>query len=192
MLQTSKPKGEEQRKLHISNSTSYSLDLLNDQCTCIFIHSFWYYSTNILHTHPVPDTFLSTCCCCLFTKSCPTLATPSTVARQTLCPWDFPGENTGEGCHFLLQRIFPTQGLNPWLLHWQADSLPLSHQESPLSAWDTSIHDLCQYWASIPPTVFGNPSFLFIFNWRVILHYFVGFAKHLHESAIGLLLSPLS
>ena len=30
-----------------------------------------------------------------------------------LCPWDFPGKSIGVGCHFLLQRIFPTQGLNP-------------------------------------------------------------------------------
>ena len=27
-----------------------------------------------------------------------------------LCPWDFPGKNTGVGCHFLLQGITPTQG----------------------------------------------------------------------------------
>ena len=27
--------------------------------------------------------------------------------------------------------IFPDQGLNPCLLHWQADSLPRSHQGSP-------------------------------------------------------------
>ena len=33
-----------------------------------------------------------------------------------LCPWDFPGKNTGVGCHFLFQRIFLTQGLNPCLL----------------------------------------------------------------------------
>ena len=33
------------------------------------------------------------------------------------------------GCHFLLQGIFPTQGSKPHLLHWQAGSLPLSHQE---------------------------------------------------------------
>ena len=33
------------------------------------------------------------------------------------------------GCHFLLQEIFLTQGLNPHLLHWQAESLPLSHRE---------------------------------------------------------------
>ena len=29
------------------------------------------------------------------------------------CPWDSPGKNTGVSCHFLLQEIFPTQGLNP-------------------------------------------------------------------------------
>ena len=32
------------------------------------------------------------------------------------------------GCHFLFQQIFLTQGLNLCLLHWQADSLPLSYQ----------------------------------------------------------------
>ena len=46
------------------------------------------------------------------------------------CPWDFTGKNTGVGCHFLLQGIFLTQGLNPCLQHWQADSSPLSHLES--------------------------------------------------------------
>ena len=49
-------------------------------------------------------------------------------ARLLLCPWDFPGKNTGVGCHFLLQGIFPTQGSNLCLLcllHWQVDSLPL-------------------------------------------------------------------
>ena len=29
-----------------------------------------------------------------------------------LHPWDFPGKSTGVGCHFLFQRIFPTQGSN--------------------------------------------------------------------------------
>ena len=32
------------------------------------------------------------------------------------------------GGHFLLQEIFPTQGSNPRLLHWQEDSLLLSQQ----------------------------------------------------------------
>jgi hypothetical protein len=43
-------------------------------------------------------------------------------AARLLCPWDFPGKNTALGSHFLLQRIFPTQGSNPHLrclLHWR-------------------------------------------------------------------------
>ena len=35
-------------------------------------------------------------------------ATLWTVA--CFCLWDSPGKNTGVGCHFLLQGIFPTQG----------------------------------------------------------------------------------
>ena len=53
---------------------------------------------------------------------------------HALCPWDFQGKNTGVGCPFLLQGIFPTQGWNPsllHLLHWQTGSLPLSHLGSP-------------------------------------------------------------
>ena len=32
-------------------------------------------------------------------------------------PWDFPGKSIGMGCHFLLQRIFLTQGSNPGFPH---------------------------------------------------------------------------
>ena len=48
---------------------------------------------------------------------------------RLLCSWNLPGKNTGVGCHFLFQGIFPTQGSNLrllCLLHWQADSLPLA------------------------------------------------------------------
>ena len=38
--------------------------------------------------------------------------------RRLPCPWDFPSKNTGVGCHFLLQGIFPTQGSNLNLLDW--------------------------------------------------------------------------
>ena len=47
-----------------------------------------------------------------------------------LCAWNFPGKNTGVGCHFLLQGIFSIQGLNPCLLrllHRQANSLSWCH-----------------------------------------------------------------
>ena len=36
---------------------------------------------------------------------------------KSLCPWDSLGKNTGVGCHFHLQGIFPTQGSNLYLLH---------------------------------------------------------------------------
>ena len=45
-------------------------------------------------------------------------------------PWTYEGKNTGVVCHFLFQGIFPTQESNLSLLHWQADSLPLSHLRS--------------------------------------------------------------
>ena len=38
-------------------------------------------------------------------------------AISLLCPWDFPGKNTGAGCCFLLQGIFLTQGSNLGLPH---------------------------------------------------------------------------
>ena len=58
-----------------------------------------------------------------------------TVAHQApLSMGFFPGKNTGVDCHFLLQGTFPTQESSPCLLHilhWQADSLPMSHLVSP-------------------------------------------------------------
>ena len=51
--------------------------------------------------------------CCLVTQSCPTLLQPHGLQHaKLLCSWDSPGKSTGMRCHFLLQRIFPTQGLN--------------------------------------------------------------------------------
>ena len=66
---------------------------------------------------------------CVNAQSCPTLCDP-----RPLRPWDFPGKNAGVGCHFLLCGIFLTQGSNPRLLPWQANSLPLSHLGSLVKA----------------------------------------------------------
>ena len=60
--------------------------------------------------------------------------TPWTVAHRPcrlLRPWDSPGKNTRMGCHFLLQGIFPTQGLNPGLPHCRQTLQTLNHQGSP-------------------------------------------------------------
>ena len=52
---------------------------------------------------------------------------------RILCLWDFPGKNARVGCHFLLQRIFLTQGSNPGLLYCRQILYHLSHQGSPVS-----------------------------------------------------------
>ena len=72
-------------------------------------------------------------CCCLVAKLCLTLCNPLGSGPP------------GTSVHGILQArimekvaiFFPTQGWNPCLLHllhWQADSLPLSHPGKPLVA----------------------------------------------------------
>ena len=46
--------------------------------------------------------------------------------------WIFQARVTGVGCHFLLQGIFPTQGLNRGLPCYRQTPYHLSHQGSPL------------------------------------------------------------
>ena len=92
----------------------------------------------------------------------------------------FPGKNTGVGCHFLLQGIFLTQGLNPGLLHCRQILYHLSHQGSPqfssvtqlcLTLCDTMdcstpgfpvLHYLLEFvqthWASLVVRMAKNPS----------------------------------
>ena len=65
------------------------------------------------------------------TQSCPTLCNPMDHSlTRLLRPWDFPGKSTEVGCHFLLQGIIPTQGLNPGLQHCRQMLYHLSHKGS--------------------------------------------------------------
>ena len=70
---------------------------------------------------------------------------------RLLCPWNLPGRNTGAGCCFRLQRIFLSQGSNPRLLHWQADSLPLSQLRSPCFSLKPSLTKALDH-VSLSPT----------------------------------------
>ena len=77
---------------------------------------------------------------------CLTLCDPMECSlTRFLHPWDFPGKNTGVGCHFLLQEIFPTQGLKPGLPHCRQTLYCLSHQGSPPQSkysWSLNKMDL--------------------------------------------------
>ena len=76
--------------------------------------------------HPLPSSLLL-----LFSHVSDSLPPPGLQPPRRLCPSDFPDKQSTLCCRFLLQGIFLTQESNPHLLHWQADSLPLSHQGSP-------------------------------------------------------------
>ena len=61
-------------------------------------------------------------------RSCPILCDPMDCSP----PASFV-RGVSQSCHFLLQGIFWTQESNTGLLHWQVDSLLLSHQGNPLA-----------------------------------------------------------
>ena len=67
------------------------------------------------------------CLCLVMSNS----AASRTVTARLLCPWGSPRKHRGVGSHFLHQDIFPTQGSNLCLLHWQADSSPLAPPGKP-------------------------------------------------------------
>ena len=78
---------------------------------------------------PLTKYLVHSCCVLSFFCCIQLFVIPRLGPTTFLCPWDSPGKNTGVGCHFLLQGIFPTQGSNPRLLcrlHWQAGSPPLA------------------------------------------------------------------
>ena len=99
------------------------------------------YSVSPWRTLPAPPLPVSSfALVCMLTQPCPTFWDPMDGSPPgSSVHGIFPGKNTRVSCHFLLQGTFPIQGSNPGLLcllHWQAESLPLSHQGSP---WFTPL-----------------------------------------------------
>ena len=63
------------------------------------------------------------------TQLCPTFFDPTDCGPPgSSVHGDYPGNNTGMGCHFFLQGIFPTQGSNPGLPPCRQPLNHLSHQ----------------------------------------------------------------
>ena len=95
---------------------------------------------------------LATCAVlCLVAQWCPTLCEPMNCSTpDSSVHGDSPGKNTGVGCYVLLQRIFPTQRLNPGFLHCRWILYHLSHQGSPstyyIQMWivDLNSYNCCK------------------------------------------------
>ena len=69
----------------------------------VFSHSCWAFSGSWNY------------CCCIVTKSCPTLLPPRGLqSASPLCLWDFPGTDSGVGCISVFLAF-----LGPWLLQQQ-------------------------------------------------------------------------
>ena len=66
-------------------------------------------------------------------------ATPWTTACQAALPWDFPGKNSGVHCHFFHYGIFPIQGSDLHLLHWQVDYFATETPGEPRNGGKSAI-----------------------------------------------------
>ena len=78
----------------------------------------------------------------------------SLAGARLFHPWDFPGKNTGMGCHFLLQGIFPVQGSKLGLPHCR-QTLPFELPANP-------------YWILLHQ----NPLLTYLqFYWSIIKNY---------------------
>ena len=78
----------------------------------------------------------------LVAQLCLILCDPQTIAHQALLSMGFSRQENWSGYRFLLQGIFPTQGLNLDLLHCRQILYPLSHLESK----DKLIQNICRCW----------------------------------------------
>ena len=70
-------------------------------------------------------------CAYLVAKFCPTLCDPMDCTCQAPLSMEFCRQESWSGLLFPSPGDLPDPGLNLHLLHWQADSLPQSHQGSP-------------------------------------------------------------
>ena len=85
------------------------------------------------------------------------------------CPWNSPGQNTGVGSLSLLQGIFPTQGLNPGLLHCRQILYHLSHKGSPDSTISQSVQSLSYVRLFATPWITACQASLSITNSQILL-----------------------
>ena len=99
----------------------------------------WHFTTLQFRCKPLCIIYVFVCACgCVCAQSHLTLCKPIDCSLPSSSVWNFPGKNTGTGCHFLLQGIFLTQGSNlspfvsctgRWILYH--------------CTWEAYIHNIC-------------------------------------------------
>ena len=152
--------------------------------------------TSVFILHGVHKTSQMYVCRCLVAKSCLTLLQPHGLwPARLLWPRDFSGKNTGVGCHFLLHGIFLAQESNLFLLHWQAESLPLSHQVILSYLEDFGHYFLKElFWPSFlsyTPVFFVFFFFFWLSNWIILINLTLSSMILFYPSLSNMLLSHL-
>ena len=126
-------------------------NIFNWMCSLLYecLLQYWVGQRN----HLIPKNYIPSLC--FITHLCLTPCNPMDYSLPgSFVHRDSPGKNTGVGCHALFLGIFPAQWSNLSLLHWQADSLPLSHPGSPQKWADTFTWNviLCLQVSTILPS----------------------------------------
>ena len=101
---------------------------------------------------------------------------------RLLHPWDFPDKSTGVGCHFLLQGIFPAQGVNPGLLHCRPTLHRLSQKMLDMLSGFLNLLSLVLHWASLICVFrifvkFGEKISHYFFKYFLCTHFSLSFFK---------------
>ena len=95
------------------------------------------------------------CVCVQLFSHAQLFETSWTVPTRFLCPRDFPGNNTGEAFHFLLQGLLSTQGLNIHLcvpcigrqnLYHSATCSTIKSKQYVLRAAKLSVSKIFMFW----------------------------------------------
>ena len=100
----------------------YCFFLIAHHCVCVYIY---------------------VCVCVCARSVVSNFLQPHKLQSTSLYLWDFPGKNIGGACHFLLQRISPSQRSNLGLMQCRRFLYELSHQGSPYIRI-YKIHVVCE------------------------------------------------
>ena len=130
-----------------------------------------------IHKHQCSSRSQSQNACCLIAKLCLTLLLSRGLQpTRLLCPWDFPGKNTGVGLPFPSPGDLANPGIKPSSLALQVDSLSLSHLGQVVPSCTDLVSSLYQF-CFCPMDANCGKCFVIIF---VVINIHGAYQKEMH------------
>ena len=155
------------RLLRLLKSKAKKKKKIADACSKCFLHE---HTKQAVRVSTLPGKWVLLIRLLLFRlKSYSTLCDPWTTACQTPLSMEFFQARILEWVAISFSGIFPDQGSNPRLQHWQADSQPLSQLELPLIKKPACHPHSChQPWWN-KSSLLGSPSLWLPFPYKAAL-----------------------